>query len=379
MRTIIIIDSINVLQHQVHIALMTNSLQTEVALEVKNLHMAFSQKEVLNSLSFSLNKASVGCLLGASGCGKTTALRAIAGFAHPQSGEITVHGKTLFSSKVWTPPEKRNIGVVFQDYALFPHLSVQDNIAFGLKRGTADFSSARIREMLELTGLSHQAKQFPHELSGGQQQRVALARALAPAPELILLDEPFSNLDPDLRERLALDLRDLLTAARTTALLVTHDQYEAFALADVIGVMEQGNIAQWDSAYNLYHQPTTRSVADFVGQGAFVTGQLRENAIELEIGTLKLSEGELASAKFNASSSGQLSVLLRPDDVTHDDASSLTAQIKRKAFRGAQFLYTLRLISGTELFALVPSHHDHEIGEWIGIRLDADHSVSFPQ
>jgi iron(III) transport system ATP-binding protein len=357
---------------------MTPLIPKDVALEVKSLCMAFTHKDVLNELSFTLKKGSVGCLLGASGCGKTTALRAIAGFAHPQSGEITVHGKTLFSASASVPPEKRNIGVVFQDYALFPHLSVYDNIAFGLKRQSASFNTTRVREMLELTGLTKQVKQFPHELSGGQQQRVALARALAPAPELILLDEPFSNLDPDLRERLALDLRDLLTAARTTALLVTHDQYEAFALADVIGVMEKGCIAQWDTAYNLYHQPKTRSVADFVGQGAFVNGELKDNSIELEIGKLKLSPAEFDIARDNADSSGHLSVLLRPDDVTHDDASALTAQIKRKAFRGAQFLYTLRLSSGTELFALVPSHHDHDIGEWIGIRLDADHSVSFP-
>jgi iron(III) transport system ATP-binding protein len=379
MRTIIIIDSINKNQHQTNLEPMTSSQPIEVALEVSNLHMAFSQKEVLNGLSFTLNKASVGCLLGPSGCGKTTALRAIAGFAHPKSGEIRVHGKSLFSTNSWVPPEKRNVGVVFQDYALFPHLSVQENIAFGLKKSAESHSSARVREMLELTGLMNNAKQFPHELSGGQQQRVALARALAPAPELILLDEPFSNLDPDLRERLALDLRDLLTAARTTALLVTHDQYEAFALADVIGVMEHGAIAQWDTAYNLYHQPKTRSVADFVGQGAFVRGELKESSISLEIGTLKLSNEELQAAKQNANTFGQLSVLLRPDDVTHDDASSLTAQIRRKAFRGAQFLYTLRLASGTELFALVPSHHDHDIGEWIGIRLDADHAVSFSE
>jgi iron(III) transport system ATP-binding protein len=357
---------------------MKNTTQSEVALEVKNLRMSFTDKDVLNNLTFSLKKATVGCLLGASGCGKTTALRAIAGFVHPQSGEITVHGRQHFSASTWTPPEKRNIGVVFQDYALFPHLSVAENIAFGLQRTEKDLRQNRVKEMLSLTGLANQAKQFPHELSGGQQQRVALARALAPAPELILLDEPFSNLDPDLRERLALDLRDLLTTARTTALLVTHDQYEAFALADVIGVMEQGTVAQWDTAYNLYHQPKTKSVADFVGQGAFVSGNLLANAIELEIGTLQLNPDEVDDAHRNVNAQGRVSVLLRPDDVTHDDASSLTAQIKRKAFRGAQFLYTLKLASGTELFALVPSHHNHEIGEWIGIRLDADHAVSFP-
>jgi iron(III) transport system ATP-binding protein len=358
---------------------MITSSPPEIALEVTALSMAFTEKDVLRRLSFSLNKGSVGCLLGASGCGKTTALRAIAGFVHPQFGEIKVHGKTLFSQTTWTPPEKRNIGVVFQDYALFPHLTVHDNIAFGLKKHDVSGAQKRIREMLELTGLVSQAKQFPHELSGGQQQRVALARALAPAPELILLDEPFSNLDPDLRERLALDLRDLLTAARTTALLVTHDQYEAFALADVIGVMEQGTISQWDTAYNLYHQPKTKSVADFVGQGAFVVGTLNDTSIALEIGRLSLSGDEVAQARQNANEKGELTVLLRPDDVAHDDASTLTAQIQRKAFRGAQFLYTVRLASGTVLFALVPSHHNHEIGEWIGIRLDADHAVSFPK
>jgi iron(III) transport system ATP-binding protein len=358
---------------------MTHPTQSDIALEVTNLRMSFTDKDVLNNLSFSLKKATVGCLLGASGCGKTTALRAIAGFVHPQSGQIRVHDQTHFSAAAWTPPEKRNIGVVFQDYALFPHLTVFENIAFGLKKTAAELRGNRVQEMLCLTGLAKQAKQFPHELSGGQQQRVALARALAPAPELILLDEPFSNLDPDLRERLALDLRDLLTTARTTALLVTHDQYEAFALADVIGVMEQGTVAQWDTAYNLYHQPKTKSVADFVGQGAFVAGTLLADSIELEIGTLALNEAEVNDANRNANAQGRLSVLLRPDDVTHDDASALTAQIKRKAFRGAQFLYTLRLASGTELFALVPSHHNHEIGEWIGIRLDADHAVSFAE
>jgi iron(III) transport system ATP-binding protein len=237
--------------------------------------------------------------------------------------------------------------------------------------------------MLALVGLSGVGERYPHELSGGQQQRVALARALAPAPALLLLDEPFSNLDPDLRENLALELRDILKRAGTTTLMVTHDQYEAFALADTVGVMEGGRIAQWDEAYRLYHHPASRSVADFVGMGVFLRGWLVDGndaaQLEVELGTLPIpNDHELTQARTNAGPGGELTVLLRPDDVVHDDASPVQAQVLRKAFRGAQFLYTLQLPSGQRLLALVPSHHDHRIGEAIGIRFAADHIVTFP-
>jgi iron(III) transport system ATP-binding protein len=212
---------------------------------------------------------------------------------------------------------------------------------------------------------------------------VALARALAPSPSLLLLDEPFSNLDPDLRENLALELRDILKRHGTTTLMVTHDQYEAFALADTVGVMERGRIAQWDEAYRLYHHPASRSVADFVGMGVFLRGWLVEDAagasVEVELGSLPVPHPEdRAGARVNAGPGGELTVLLRPDDVVHDDASPIQANVLRKAFRGAQFLYTLQLPSGQRLLALVPSHHDHRIGEAIGIRFAADHIVTFP-
>ena len=232
-------------------------------------------------------------------------------------------------------------------------------------------------------GLEGIGARYPHELSGGQQQRVALARALAPAPELLLLDEPFSNLDPDLRERLAQELRVLLKRRNTTALLVTHDQYEAFALADHVGVLEEGKIAQWDNAYNLYHRPSTPQVADFVGLGCFLKAKLnvqtRPESLEIELGSLPIVlEEDLRAAQSMVNERGELSILLRPDDVVHDDASPLQAKVARKAFRGAEFLYTLKMPSGAELLALVPSHHDHEIGEAIGIRIIADHIVTFP-
>ncbi len=356
-------------------------------LEVDDLHVAFARAprgaRVLDGLSFRLQAGEIGCLLGASGCGKTTALRSIAGFVRPDRGTIRIGHRRVASPVDWVEPERRGVGVVFQDYALFPHLDVSANVAFGLRALPAAERPARVTRMLELVGLPEIGRRFPHELSGGQQQRVALARALAPAPSVLLLDEPFSNLDPDLRERLALDLREILKRHGTTALLVTHDQYEAFALADRVGVMAAGRIEQWDTPYRLYHRPASRLVADFVGLGAFLPGRLEQRddrmLVHLELGTLPIhARSDLASAGASANAHGEVDVLLRPDDVVHDDGSPLQAEVVRKAFRGAQFLYTLRLDSGRSLLALVPSHHDHAVGERIGVRFDADHVVTFP-
>jgi iron(III) transport system ATP-binding protein len=358
-----------------------------ISLAVDGLSVAFEadgrRVQVLDGLSFTLAGGEIGCLLGSSGCGKTTALRAVAGFVTPDAGSIRIAGREVSSSAAVLPPEKRGVGVVFQDYALFPHLDVAGNVGFGLRRLAPAARQARIAAMLALVGLSGVGERYPHELSGGQQQRVALARALAPAPALLLLDEPFSNLDPDLRETLALELRDILKRAGTTTLMVTHDQYEAFALADTVGVMERGRIAQWDEAYRLYHHPASRSVADFVGMGVFLRGWLVEDGevaqLEVELGTLPITnDNDRQQARGNSGPGGELTVLLRPDDVVHDDASPIQAQVLRKAFRGAQFLYTLQLPSGQRLLALVPSHHDHRIGEAIGIRFAADHIVTFP-
>ncbi len=337
-----------------------------------------AMQEIVHSLSFSLQRGQIGCLLGQSGCGKTTVLRAIAGFESLTSGKITLGGKELSSAHHTAVPETRQVGVVFQDYALFPHLSVADNLAFGLRRLPSEQRQARVAKLLTLVGLTTQEKKFPHELSGGQQQRVALARALAPQPDLLLLDEPFSNLDVDLRERLATEVRDILKEIGTTAVLVTHDQHEAFAIADQIGVMQNGAIVQWDNAYNLYHRPTTRFVADFIGLGVFMNGTIDtvQQNVNIELGALPLCHG---MESCNPNEQGQVDVLLRADDVVHDDSSPLQAEVVRKAFRGAEFLYTLKLASGQQVLALVPSHHDHALGERIGIRLEADHVVTFPK
>ncbi len=343
------------------------------SVEVHSLEHAYGANRVVRGLDFTLAEGRIGCLLGQSGCGKTTVLRCIAGFEPVTGGTIALSGRTVSEPGHIVPPEERRIGMVFQDYALFPHLTVAGNVGFAFGRRPDAAARKRVAELLGMVGLSGAADTYPHELSGGQQQRVALARALAPEPDLLLLDEPFSNLDVDLRERLTLEVRAIIKESGTTAILVTHDQHEAFVLADDIGIMHGGRIEQWDAAYNLYHRPATRFVADFVGQGVFVRGVVAgTNTLATELGELAtpLPAGLVKGAAVD--------LLLRPDDIVHDDASQWHAEVAAKAFRGADFLYTLRLSSGTQVLSLVPSHHDHALGEHIGIRLAIEHVVAFP-
>lgn len=340
-------------------------------LQIETLAHAYRDQPVLQEIGLALPPGCIGCLLGPSGCGKTTLLRLIAGFEQVQQGRILLDGIEVAGPARHLPPHQRQVGMVFQDFALFPHLSVADNIAFGLHRLPANERRARVDEMLTLVGLGEHAARRPDQLSGGQQQRVALARALAPRPRLLLLDEAFSSLDPELREKLGLEVRDILRQQGMTALIVTHDQHEAFTMADQVAVMQGGRIRQWDTPYGLYHRPADRFVADFIGQGVLLPGRINtESMLEIELGTLPVPGGWPAGTPFD--------VLLRPDDVLHDDASPLRAQVVRRVFRGADFLYTLRLQSGAEVLSLVPSHHDHAPGEAIGIRLVMENVVAFP-
>lgn len=347
----------------------------------------------VNAVSVQLEPGQLGVLIGPSGSGKTSLLRAIAGLEQTQSGRIVLDGKLLEGDGQRVPAEARRIGMVFQDFALFPHLDIATNIGFGLRGLGKHERTAIVDEMLTLVGLPDVHKKFPHQLSGGQQQRIALARALAPQPRLLLLDEPFSSLDVELRERLAGDVRDILKRTHTTALMVTHDQMEAFAVGDVVGVMKQGELEQWDTPYSLYHRPATRFVADFIGHGVLLHANLKstraDGSVEVEtaVGRLHASSarhgaglGLSVAADESASHAGSAAVdiLLRADDVLHDDASPVKAKLVRKSFRGAEFLYTLELESGQQLLSLVPSHHEHEVGEWVGIRLDVAHVVTFP-
>lgn len=348
-------------------------------LELNGVVQRYGKQTIVDGVNFQLEAGSIACLLGPSGCGKTTLLRCIAGFEEIADGEIRLRQEAVSRAGQCVPPEKRRIGMVFQDYALFPHLTVEQNVAFGLGRKPAEDAHLRVRQLLATVGLHGQGDKYPHELSGGQQQRVALARALAPRPELILLDEPFSNLDVGLRERLSVEVREILKREGSTAIMVTHDQHEAFAMADEIGVMFEGRIQQWDVPYNLYHRPANRFVADFIGQGVLLPGVVANGThVEMELGKL-VSDIPIACSETcaNCADGCDVDVLLRPDDVVHDDRSPLQAEVLHKAFRGADILYTLRLASGAEVLSLVPSHHNHAIGEKIGIRLDADHVIAF--
>ena len=327
---------------------------------------------VIDHLSLELPAEEIGCLLGSSGCGKTTALRAIAGFQAVESGSIELFGNTLSSANTHVPAQKRQVGMVFQDYALFPHLSVCDNITFGVNHLPAKQKRALCHELLELVKLNHLGHRFAHELSGGQQQRVALARALAPAPKLLLLDEPFSSLDTDLRRTLALEVREILKAKKTSAIMVTHDQEEAFAFADKVGVLHQGKLQQWDVPFSLYHEPQSRYVASFIGQGVFIPGTIQStHTIETELGVLS------SSHRLAQPLNSRVEVLLRPDDVVLDTDNTYSAEVTHKIFTGTSTQYTLKLSTGSTIEAALPSHHNFDCGQTISVKADADHLIAF--
>ncbi len=341
-------------------------------LDVRDIECRYRNQTVVSGLSMHVKRGSLVCLLGPSGCGKTTALRAIAGFEPIFHGEICIDGNTVSRPGYALAPEKRRLGMVFQDYALFPHMNISDNVGFALRKTPSADRRKMVTRMLQMVGLEAFKTRFPHELSGGQQQRVALARALAAQPDAILLDEPFSNLDIDTRERLSLEVREILKQEGITGILVTHHQDEAFALGDYIGVMDQGRIRQWDTPFNLYHEPQNRFVADFIGQGTFLKGIMVEtDTVDTELGRLT---GDRA---YNWPKGTEVEVLIRPDDIVPDTSGPLTGLITQKAFKGAEVMYTLELPSGNQVLSLFPSHHDHTIGTQVGIRADMHHVVAF--
>lgn len=343
-------------------------------LKLKGIAIEYQNSRVVDQLNLTLQAGDIGCLLGPSGCGKTSILRAIAGFEPIVEGSIRLRDEIVSGAGTHLSADKRHMSVVFQDFALFPHLNVADNITFGLHNTTRQFKREKLTQMLSLVGLEQHSQHFPYQLSGGQQQRVALARALAPEPELLLLDEPFSSLDAELRDELATEIRQILKQANTTALMVTHDQHEAFAMADVIGVLKKGALQQWDDAYGLYHQPASRFVASFIGDGVFLTAKVNEQQqIETALGNFDLP------ADNTAKLGQQFELLIRPDDIVHCDDSSHKGKVKSRAFKGSHIQYELELNNPKRdrVLCLAPSHHDHHVGELFGIRLDLEHLVMF--
>ncbi|MEZ5453082.1 MAG: ABC transporter ATP-binding protein [Thiothrix sp.] len=342
-------------------------------LTLQNIHIRYGDNAVVHDVNLTVEDGQIGCLLGPSGCGKTTLLRAIAGFEPVTQGTVILKDQVISAPGKHLPPEQRNIGMVFQDYALFPHLSIANNITFGIHKQSGKDKAQRVAELLELVNLPGYEKRYPHELSGGQQQRIALARALAPRPRLLLLDEPFGSQDVELREMLAREVRDILKREGITALLVTHDQHEAFAMADEIGVLQAGRLQQWDTAYNLYHKPTNPFVAGFIGQGALIPGTvLNHNTVMTLIGPVQglVPEGCLTESAVH--------VLIRPDDLKLVADAPRKATVASRMFRGAEYLYTLALADGSQILALAPSHQAYAVGDTVCFELDMQHRVILP-
>jgi iron(III) transport system ATP-binding protein len=325
----------------------------------------------VDDLTLSLEAGRILALLGPSGCGKTTTLRLIAGFEVPDAGEIAIRGRIVVrAGDAGVPPEERSVGVVFQDYALFPHLTVSDNVAFGLTRAPRGERPARVARMLDLVGLGDLGRRYPHELSGGQQQRVAVARALAPAPTLLLLDEPFSNLDADLRSQMRDEVQNILRTTGTTAIFVTHDQEEAFTIADEVGVLNRGRLEQLDSPSTIYHQPATPFVAAFVGAADFLPGLVTADGVVTEIGVFANVEGRPQGAR--------LRVMIRPDDVSFVPDAAGGATLLQRLFRGSETLYCLGLPSGHRVHSSQPSSATFATGLRVRPEANVLHVVTFP-
>ena len=339
-------------------------------LELRAVSCAYEPgRPAVQGISFSAREGEILCLLGPSGCGKTTILRAIAGFEPVRSGQLFLSGQLVSSPDVTVPTENRRVGMVFQEYALFPHLCVQDNIAFGLRHLVRSERAARVQEMLRLTGLEGFERRYPHELSGGQQQRVALARALVQHPVVLLLDEPFSNLDPDMAGRMRQELHDLLRRTKTTTVLVTHDHDEAFAMADRIAVLNQGRLEQFDTPEMTYHMPATPFVADFVGQADFVPGTVSQGMVHTELGefpdTIECKDGTAVV------------VMIRPDDIHLVPTKGARARVLSRQFRGSENLYTVSLPSGQIVHSSQGSTSIYQAGTPVEVRVLATHTVLF--
>lgn len=342
-------------------------------LELKNLSASLDNTPIVREVSLDLSEGQIGCLLGPSGCGKTTLLRTVAGFIKPNAGHVNIGGKLMSDANSMVPVEHRQVGMVFQDYALFPHLTIADNISFGLSKSNTKNQTARVTQLAKLLDIESYLSTYPHKLSGGQQQRVALARAIAPSPRLLLLDEPFASLDVVLREQIAHEVRQVLKHEGITAMLVSHNQHEAFAMADIIGVMGAGKLLQWGEAFSLYHNPNNPYVADFVGEGVILEGTaINETSVETNAGTL--SDG----SNHGIAPGEAVKVLIRPEDVMIDESSPLKAKVVERVFRGANFLYVLSLAGSDQLLSLEASNCPQPLGSQISINVQPSHLIVFP-
>ncbi|WP_045493371.1 ABC transporter ATP-binding protein [Vibrio hyugaensis] len=339
------------------------------ALSIKNLTCQYDDQTVLESLSLEVEQGQIVCLLGASGCGKTTLLKAIAGLLPLSSGQMSLNCLTIDDGKNWLPPERRNIGMIFQDYALFPHLTVAENIAFGLKNESAQQKLIKVEEMLGLVHLKGYGDRYPHQLSGGQQQRVAIARSLAYKPDLLLLDEPFSNIDTQVRHELIREIRKIFKEQGVTAIFVTHSREEAFAFADKMAVMNHGVIEQYGTASELYYQPSSKFVADFLGGGSYlVAKRISDNEYQTHLGVVE------ANAQQEIQVDDECALLLRPQHVqiTADEESAI--KVLEQHFMGDHCRYVID-VNGERLLAT--SAQALNVGDSVIVKVETQGVLAF--
>ncbi|MFB6105642.1 MAG: ABC transporter ATP-binding protein [Halobacteriaceae archaeon] len=345
-------------------------------LELDDVRREYGTEVAVAGLSLSVRDGELLTLLGPSGCGKTTTLRLLAGLERPDGGQITVAGRSVAGGGHFVPPEDRDVGIVFQDFALFPHLTVAENVAFGLTDADQEATEARVSELLSLVGLEGHRDQNPQQLSGGQRQRVALARSLAPEPDVLLLDEPFSNLDVRLRVEMREEVRRILKEAGVTAVSVTHDQEEALSISDRVAVMHDGQVEQVGRPEAVFEHPESRFVASFLGQAGFVSGRLDEGIIETGLGTLHAGMLDGISAEYDGAA---VDVLARPDDLraTPADEGEGNGRIVHRQYTGPAFVYRVELDSGD----VVHCQHNHatefELDQRVRVDLVADHTLAW--
>jgi iron(III) transport system ATP-binding protein len=350
-----------------------------VVLELDGVDKRYGPTTVIDDLSLSVRDGELLTLVGPSGCGKTTTLRLIAGLERPDAGEIRIDGETIATAEESVPPEDRDVGIVFQEFALFPHMTAEENVAFGLSEWSADERDARVEELLDLVGLREHRDSYPDELSGGQQQRVALARSLAPEPETLLLDEPFSNLDVDLREEMREEVRAILKEAGVTAVSVTHDQEEALAISDRIAVVRDGRIEQIGRPDQVFQHPESRFVAGFLGHASFVPGNVTERGVETDLGAIDLDRVYGLTDDYAWST---VDVLVRPDDVAARPVPEAEAdgRVVGRQYLGPTVMYRVELDTGD----VVECMHNHteriDPGAHVALELEADHDLAwFPR